>query len=80
MKRKDGILAQRITDGLILYDPEQDEAFVLNETAALVWENAELPEPEIARLLAEEYDITEDHALADARDLIRELAAMGLLC
>ncbi len=79
MKRKSGVLAQRITDGLILYDPEQDEAFVLNETAALIWENAELPESEIARLLAEEYDIPEGQALADARDFIQELATKGLL-
>ncbi|MGB9589446.1 MAG: PqqD family protein [candidate division WOR-3 bacterium] len=79
MRRKEGLLTQRIEDGLIIYDPEEDRSFVLNETAALVWENAELTESEIARLLVGEYGIAEDQALADAAAFIEELAQMGLL-
>jgi len=79
MKRKDGLLAQRIEDGLIIYDPVRDEAYVLNETAALVWENAELREEEIAAILAERYDVGKDEALEDARAFIQELGEKGLL-
>jgi len=79
MKRKDGLLAQRIEDGLIIYDPVRDESYVLNETAALVWENAELREEEIAAILAERYDVGKDEALEDARAFIQELGEKGLL-
>jgi hypothetical protein len=79
MKKKDGLVIQRIEDGLIVYDPVRDEAYVLNETAALVWENAELREEEIATILAEHYDIGKEEALKDARAFIRELGEKGLL-
>ncbi len=79
MRKKEGLLTQRIEDGLIVYDPDVDEAYILNETAALVWENAELPESGIARLLADHYEISEDQALQDARAFLRELAEKGLL-
>lgn len=79
MKRKHGVLTQRIEDGFIVYDPGQDEAFVLNETAALVWENADLPESEIAKLLSNQYGITEHEALEDTRAFIKELTEKGLL-
>lgn len=79
MKKKDGLLVQRIEDGLLVYDPGQDEAYVLNETAALVWENAELREEEIATILAERYDVGKDEALEDARVFIQELGEKGLL-
>jgi uncharacterized protein YuzE len=79
MRKKDGLISQRIEDGLILYDPQADEAYVLNETAALVWENAELPEEEIAVILSERYDVGNEEALEDARAFIAELVGKGLL-
>jgi len=79
MRKKEGLLTQRIEDGLIVYDPQADEAYVLNETGALVWENAELSEEEIAAIIAERYDVGKDEAAEDARAFLAELVGKGLL-
>ncbi|MEO0191426.1 MAG: PqqD family protein [candidate division WOR-3 bacterium] len=79
MRKKQGLLAQRITDGLIIYDPDKDEAYTLNETGATIWENVDLGEDEIVRLLTERYGIEEDEAREDTRAFLQELREKGLL-
>jgi len=79
MERKPGVISQEIEDGLILYDPDSDQAFVLNRTGALAWANAEKGEGEIAGMIASEFQVSAEQALSDVREFITELKNRGLL-
>jgi len=56
--------------------------FSLNEVASAIWQAADgkTPLQEIVeRAVCAEFDVTPDQALEDARELVRELAAQGIL-
>ncbi len=79
MEPKKGLVSQEIEDGLILYDPEKDESFVLNGTGAFIWQNISLDQRKIAQLLSKEFDVGLDQALADVKEFLALLRERGLL-
>ncbi len=55
---------------------------VLNDAAAYLWESVdgkEFDEKTLCGLLLEKYDVGEDQALADVRDLVAKWTEAGLL-
>ena len=77
--RKPGVLESQFPEGLLLYDPETGKTLLLNETAALVWRMADREPEEIARALAEEYEVDEAQALQDAEETLSLLREEGFL-
>ena len=76
------LAAWREIDGIVVViSPEDSVLHELNPTAGFIWKHAtgERTTEEIARLLADEYDVDAATALADTREMIAELAAKKLL-
>ncbi len=77
--RKRGVSETPFPEGLLLYDPETGKSFVLNETAAFIWERADSDPEAIARALATEYEVSFEEALEDVREVIGRLREEGFL-
>ncbi|MCL4523106.1 MAG: PqqD family protein [Acidobacteria bacterium] len=76
------LAAWREIDGVVVViSPEDSILHELNPTAGFIWKHAtgERTTEEIARLLADEYEVDAVTALADTRDMLAELAAKKLL-
>jgi hypothetical protein len=76
------LAAWREIDGVVVViSPEDSVLHELNPTAGFIWKHAtgERTAEEIARLLADEFEVDAATALADTRELIAELAAKKLL-
>lgn len=76
------LLAWRAIDGeVVVISPQDSVMHELNSTASFVWlqANGELGTAEIAELLAAEYDVAPEEALADTRELVAHLAEKRLL-
>lgn len=65
----------------VLVDLNAKRYYTLNETAIFVWRRLEkgLPAAEIARELANDYDVTPERAAASVAKLLDELATRKLL-
>lgn len=65
----------------VLVDLNTKRYYTLNETAMLVWRGLERGQTtsEIAREITEQYDVTEEHAMASVERLVNSLAAHRLL-
>ena len=75
-------LAWREIDGeAVIISPEDSHVHELNETASLIWKNADGKHSadEIARVVAESYDVGLAAAKADVEELIEALSTKGLL-
>ena len=76
-------LAARMLGGEMMIMSGRDSTlFSLNEVASAIWQAADgkTPLQEIVeRAVCAEFDVTPDQALEDARELVRELAAQGIL-
>ena len=75
-------LAWREIDGeAVIISPEDSHVHELNETASLIWKNADGKHSaeEIAHVVAESYDVGLAAAKADVEELIEALSAKGLL-
>ena len=75
-------LAWREIDGeAVIISPEDSHVHELNETASLVWTNADGKHcvDEIAGVIAARYDVELLEAKADVDELIEVLSAKGLL-
>jgi hypothetical protein len=70
-----------LDDELVLYAPSDGQAYVLNHTAAYVWQllDGTRTEMAVARELADTYGQDYDDVLNDVRELVRHLSAVGLL-
>jgi hypothetical protein len=68
------------TEG-VLVDLNAKRYYTLNETAIFVWRLLEkkLPADEIARLMTDDYDVTEKHAAESVNHLLGELARRNLV-
>jgi PqqD family protein of HPr-rel-A system len=68
-------------DEFLFYDREQDRVHVLNGTAREIFLlcDGNRSEEEIARAIAERYQVDVEVALRDARDTIERLVELGLL-
>lgn len=65
---------------LILLDPGSEEMFSLNETGRLVWRA--LPDAtleQMARAVADAFDVPLDRAQADVAALLEDLVAAGVV-
>jgi len=74
--------AWREVDGeVVIISPEDSVLHELNETASFIWKSAtgERSTEEIARGLAEEFDVADAEALADTRELVQVLLQKRLL-
>jgi predicted transcriptional regulator len=75
-------LAWREIDGeAVIISPEDSHVHELNETASLIWKNADGKHDldEIAAAIVEAYDVPVVVAQADVRELITTLSEKGLL-
>jgi hypothetical protein len=75
-------LAWREIDGeAVIISPEDSHVHELNETASLVWSNADGKHSvdEIAGVIAARYEVALPEAKADVNELIEVLSAKGLL-
>lgn len=79
--RADRALAEPVLGDLVVLDPATDRYVRLNRTAAALWEAIEAPTrvSELARVVAERFEVEEERALADATAFVRELAERELV-
>jgi hypothetical protein len=70
-----------LDDELVLYTPSDGQAYILNPTAARVWQLLDGTRTEVglARELADTYGEDYDQVLVDVRELVSHLQAVGLL-
>ncbi len=81
VKRRDGLILRNVRQDLLLLDTEFNQIHQLNETARFIWENWEqVPDPvEIARLLAQKFDVEEQVVLNDVSAIVGRLQELNLL-
>ena len=70
-----------LDDELVLYTPQDGQAYILNRTAARVWKLLDGTRTELmlARELADTYGEDYDQVLVDVRELVSHLQSVGLL-
>jgi len=81
VKRLDGLILRKVQQDLLLLDTEFNQIHQLNETASFIWDNWEqVPNPvEIARLLAQKFDVEEQVVLNDVSAMVGRLRELKLL-
>jgi len=81
VKRRDGLILRKLQQDLLLLDTEFNQIHQLNETASFIWDNWEqVPDPvEIARLLAQKFDVEEQVVLNDVSAIVGRLQELNLL-
>jgi Coenzyme PQQ synthesis protein D (PqqD) len=80
--QKNPILAWReIDDETVIISPTESVMHELNETGSFLWKNidGQRSAAELAAMLAAEYEVTSDTALADTEELLQRLASSKLL-
>lgn len=72
---------REIEDETLIISPEETIVHKLNATGTFVWKHIDGRHTveEIAELLAAEYDVSPQAALADTRELLQQLAAKKLV-
>ena len=76
------LLAWREIEGeVVIISPQDSLLHELNATASFVWKhlNGERDAEAIAQLVAAEFDVTPEQALADTQELLAQLAERRLL-
>ena len=86
MKIKEGFVLRRVLDeAVVIASGEASKSFhgmvKLNDTAADIWGYIAdgLSEGEIAKKLAEEYDVSIEKAAEDTKTMLAQMAEAGLL-
>lgn len=87
MKLRTDLVLRTIGSDHMIVDPSQDmidlsTVYTLNATAAWLWEQVkgiEFSTETLVELLCQQYDVTEQQALADAETLIQDFEKQGLL-
>lgn len=87
MKLRQDLVLRKVGDDYIMVDPSQgmvdlSKVHTLNETAAWLWEQLagkEVNVDQVATLLCERYDVSQEKAAADAEALVQEFEKAGLL-
>ncbi len=79
--RVSGITEYEVEDELVLYDPRNDHAHVLNATAAVVWWmcDGEHSVDQIVAELADLYDTESSRIAGDVSTVLKDLASSGLI-
>ena len=76
------VAARMIGGEMMVMSVRDSTLFVLNGTAAALWESFDGTAPLaqiVSRRICAEYDIDEDEAMRDAEALVAQLASRGLL-
>ena len=70
-----------LDDELVLYTPTDGQAYVLNHTAARIWNllDGTRTEVAVARELSDTFGENYDDVLVDVRELVQHLRSVGLL-
>ncbi len=70
-----------IDDEAVIIMPQENKVRVLNEAGSRIWElaNGSRGIDRIASLIAEEFDVSYDHALNDTREFINDLYGKDML-
>jgi hypothetical protein len=76
-----GMIVREVDGALLILDTASNHIHQLNETASIVWRmRREGAAPrDIAAILADEFAVEEDQALADVHDLLQRLESLHLL-
>jgi hypothetical protein len=74
-KRREGVAAQVADGEAVLLDIESGEYFSLNPVGSRIWElcDGTRSTAEIVSVICGEFDVAEDVATADAREILGEL-------
>lgn len=80
-KRPESFVATLVDDEVVLIDMEGGELFSLSGTARAVWEaiDGQASADEIARSMAQAYEVEPDTAQREVSELLGELAKAGLI-
>ena len=80
-KRVDALLIREVGDEVVVLDVEADKVHQLNGTASSIWRMCEQAESSeaMAKILAEQYDVSPDVALKDVNETLEKLQALKLL-
>lgn len=81
MAKDESIIWRRIGDEAVLIADDGLSIYVLNKTAAHIWDLCDgvRGPADIAAKVCERFDVTFDEALADAQDIMAKLARAGML-
>ncbi|AIM39185.1 hypothetical protein KO02_22745 [Sphingobacterium sp. ML3W] len=87
MKLRADLVLRTIGSDHMIVDPGQEmvdlsTVYTLNDTAAWLWEQLQgidFTIASIVELLCQQYEVTEQQALADAETLIKDFEKQGLL-
>jgi coenzyme PQQ synthesis protein D (PqqD) len=79
LRRREGLSERALPDELVLYDPETDKAYLLNRSAAAIWDlcDGERSMPELAAELAG--GVPGEILLQEVASAVERLYAEGLL-
>jgi hypothetical protein len=80
--RSKQVAARRLGEEMMIMSAVDSTLFSLNETASAIWQAADGSTPLgeiVERAVCTEFDVDPEQALADAEELVRELAAHGIL-
>jgi hypothetical protein len=80
--RASEIAARMLGGEMMIMSARDSTLFSLNETASAIWQAADgrTPLSEIVeRAVCSEYEVAPEEALRDAEELVRDLAARGIL-
>jgi pyrroloquinoline quinone biosynthesis protein D len=79
--RRPGVSSYILDDDLVLHQPENDQVFVLNRTAAQIWSlcDGTRPASVIARELVVAHALSHERAVADVRDILAEFRRGDLI-
>jgi hypothetical protein len=80
-RRRPDVRATAVEDEFLLTDTVDGSTLFLNETATIVWQGCDgvTSLRDVARRLAERYDVTIDDALVDVEEIVELFAGAGLL-
>jgi hypothetical protein len=80
-KKREDLLLKEVEEELILYDPRSGESFLLNGTAAVVFQlcDGQTPVSSIAREIVSVLSAPSETVLADVQRVVKELAEKGLV-
>lgn len=77
------IAASTLGDDTIIMSTLDSTIYMLNSVGTAIWKAADGATP-LSRIVEEKicmrFDVTEDRALADAKELVEQLAQHGILC
>jgi hypothetical protein len=80
-KRREGVATQVADGEAVLLDIEGGEYFSLNPVGSRIWElcDGTRSAAEIVSVICDEFDVAEDVAAADAREILDELEQENLV-